>query len=851
MQQIKAHRTLSRRRAWPLALTAGMVVVWGLPASTQAASTCTDQSCPTDFIQLTSPEIQSTKTSFKFQARISQAKLPVDDVTFNKVIVKLRDGVNTWCSQSLSNVKVRDSVLNLEVGPDTGMTCSMPLEDLIAGKNGLGFQICINNEENCLKPIALSSVPYSVKAEYARRAQQAFEADVAAQAHYAHRIAADLDLLQAPTIGTGYYDFHTPLSAVTVPGLNIAISNKEGVMQWTPVATAEKKLNIVLKNEANGATPASFSRLDELKLHAVLTRDLGKLEVSEGTKLFSTLDVTGATTMASTLAVTGATTLNSTLLTKGATTLQSTLAVTGATTLNSTLLAKGATTVQNTLNATGATTLGSTLGVTGATTLSSTLGVTGATTLGSTLAVTGATTLSGGLTVAAPPASVSHSIAGPTAISGATQMTGSLSITSTGGLNVDAISNLTTLKVPSAGSATFDGSATFNSGATFNGTTTFTGTVNLPAINSASFTTLNLPFAGLKMGSDDNIRFGTTASNVVSFGAGVKSSTIAGGISNMINGNYGFIGGGTFNSVGAFTAAVVAGGQSNSANGDNAVVGGGALNQANAATATVGGGSSNTASGISATVGGGSGNSASGVFATVPGGKDNSATGDYAIAMGNRARGSGKGSFTWADNAGIDFTNGTDNSFKARATGGFVFQTSSNQAQGFQGVTLNPGGGGWNVTSDRNMKHEIREVDPKQVLAKLDSVAVGTWRYKLEVSQALHMGPMAQDFYAAFGLGDDEKHIGTVDADGVALAAVKGVHAVTKEQQVEITELKGELKHLRDQNNALEARLAKLERSGGKGAAGTGLGMFGTLGFAGFAGLGMMLVAGRRRKDLP
>ena len=38
------------------------------------------------------------------------------------------------------------------------------------------------------------------------------------------------------------------------------------------------------------------------------------------------------------------------------------------------------------------------------------------------------------------------------------------------------------------------------------------------------------------------------------------------------------------------------------------------------------------------------------------------------------------------------------------------------------------------------------------------------------------MGPMAQDFSAAFGLGEDDKHISTVDADGVALAAIQGLH---------------------------------------------------------------------------
>lgn len=830
MQQINAHRTVSRRRAWPLALIAGGVVVWGLPSSTQAASTCTDQNCPADFIQLTSPEIQSTKTSFKFQARISQAKLPVDVVKFPQVYVKLVEGSNVWCSQLLSDVRVRDSVINLEVGPDTGMTCSMALEELIANKKSLAFKICINNEENCLKPIALSSVPYAVKAEYARRAQQSFEADVAAQAHYAHRIAADLDLLQAPTIGTGYYDFHTPLVPMTVPGLSPAqtISNKEGVMQWTPVAAAEKKLNIVLKNEANGGIPASFSRLDELKLHAALTRDLGKLEVSESAKMLSTLDVSALTTLGAGVTAGAATQV---LLTNGAATMKSTLAVEKQTTLglvsgvgNQALLTNGMATFQ------------------GKTTVNNTLTV-GAfeTKLGGVLNVTGLTTLSGGLTVAAPPASTTHSITGPTAIAGATQMTGSLSITSTGGLDVAATSNLTTLKVPSIGSATFDGSATFN------GTTTFNGAVTLPAISSGSFTTLNLPLGGLRMGVDDNFEFGNANNNVAS---PVKGSTIAGGASNIITGGWSIVGSGTGNTAAA-NYSVIGGGQSNNTTGgDDAAVLGGTFNTASGSSAFVGAGASNTASGTQAMVGAGWQNNASGTNAMIPGGMRNLASGDTSFAAGRRAQSTAAGAFTWADSQDFDFVNSVANAFKVRATGGIVFQTTA--VGGFQGVTLSPGGGGWAVTSDRNVKHDIEELDGRQVLAKLEKVAVSSWRYNAEASQARHMGPMAQDFYAAFGLGDDDKHIGTVDADGVALAAIKGVHAVTKEQQVEITELKGELKQLRDQNNALEARLAKLEKGAGKGAAtSTGLGMFGSLGFAGFASLGVMLVAGRRRKDLP
>jgi len=843
MQQIKAQRTLSRRRAWPLAIIAGGVVIWGLPSSSEAASTCTDTNCPTDFITLVSPQIQSTKTSFKFQARISQAKLPVDDVQFAKVIVKLRDGTNTWCSQTLSNVKVRDSVLNLEVGPDTGMTCSMPLEDVIAGKNGLGFQICINNEENCLKPVALSSTPYAVKAEYARRAQQSFEADVAAQAHYAHRIAADLDLLQAPTIGTGYYDFHTPLTSTVVPGLNTPISNKEGVMQWTPVASAERKLNLAVKVEANGSTPASLQRLDELKVHAIMTRDLGKLEVSDTTKLFSTLDVTGATTLNSTLLTVGATNLQNTLAVTGATTLSNTLSVSGATTMASTLGVNGAATFSNTVGVTGATTLNSTLLAKGATTIQNTLGVTGATTLGAGLGVTGASTFAGSLSVTG---SNPTTLGGTLGVSGATQINNTLQVSNgtvlSSTLDVSGQSTLTTLRVPSAGSATFDGTVNFNGPVNLPSAGVSTSSLNVTG--TATVNSLSLPFGALRMGTMDNVRFGPLTTQTTAFGASATASTIAGGTNNSITGSYSIIGAGTWNSVSG-SYSNMGGGSQNILAGDYSVIGGGIYNQTTSTIATIAGGSSNTA-GNYATVGGGTSNTATGVFSTIPGGRNNYAQADYSFAAGYRAKSTAVGSFTWADSTEADFTNSTANSFKVRASGGiYLYNTTTGTA----GLFLGTGAGSWASISDRNLKHQINEIDPQAVLAKLEKVPVATWRYKAEETQALHMGPMAQDFYAAFGLGGDETHIVTVDADGVALAAIKGVHAITKQQSANIDSLNQEVVKLRRENRSLEERLSKLESRGGLRSSLPSTGMLGGLGFA---ALGWLLAASsRRRKDLP
>lgn len=65
----------------------------------------------------------------------------------------------------------------------------------------------------------------------------------------------------------------------------------------------------------------------------------------------------------------------------------------------------------------------------------------------------------------------------------------------------------------------------------------------------------------------------------------------------------------------------------------------------------------------------------------------------------------------------------------------------------------------------------------------------------------VHLGPMAQDFRAAFGLGTDEKHIGIGDEGGVALAAIQGLNqmleAETKARDAEIESLKQSVAELK------------------------------------------------------
>ena len=94
------------------------------------------------------------------------------------------------------------------------------------------------------------------------------------------------------------------------------------------------------------------------------------------------------------------------------------------------------------------------------------------------------------------------------------------------------------------------------------------------------------------------------------------------------------------------------------------------------------------------------------------------------------------------------------------------------------------------VVSDSALKQNIRPVNEQEILDKLAELPLRRWSYKTQDESIEHIGPMAQDFHRIFGLGEDERHINTLDPDGVALAAIKALHR---------------------QNVDLKARMAKME----------------------------------------
>jgi hypothetical protein len=96
------------------------------------------------------------------------------------------------------------------------------------------------------------------------------------------------------------------------------------------------------------------------------------------------------------------------------------------------------------------------------------------------------------------------------------------------------------------------------------------------------------------------------------------------------------------------------------------------------------------------------------------------------------------------------------------------------------------------------------------VLERLARIPINTWNWRAQEDSIRHMGPMAQDFFAAFQVGEDEKHITTVDADGVALAAIQGLNQKLEDQ---IRGKDAEILNLKERLDRLEQLL---NRSGGK-----------------------------------
>jgi hypothetical protein len=190
---------------------------------------------------------------------------------------------------------------------------------------------------------------------------------------------------------------------------------------------------------------------------------------------------------------------------------------------------------------------------------------------------------------------------------------------------------------------------------------------------------------------------------------------------------------------------------------------------------------------------------------------------DHTTAMGKFASNNGfTGTFIWGDGSAQQtadtFRNTANNEFAARATGGFRFRTN---LAGTTGCNLPGGSGVFNCTSSRYTKENFLKLSGEEVLTKLRNVPVTSWNYIAEGKQVRHIGPMAEDFYEAFGLGTSNAAIGVQDLTGVTLAATKALDERTTELQQKTVELEkktAEVEQLRTRVSVLEERLANIEK---------------------------------------
>ncbi len=225
----------------------------------------------------------------------------------------------------------------------------------------------------------------------------------------------------------------------------------------------------------------------------------------------------------------------------------------------------------------------------------------------------------------------------------------------------------------------------------------------------------------------------------------------------------------------------------------------------------------NTASGAYST--------ALGYFNTVRGyastamGYGNTASGEYSTALGYRVSTNGQaGTFGIGDsdplNQGVTPV-GSPDQYVARFLNGYYLMTTGNTNPGGgtfgtvrTGVQIGRGQNSWASISDSTKKERFQPINPADLLRKIGGMKLTTWNYKGQQS-IRHYGPVAQDFFAAFGhdglgqVGCDTL-IYSHDFAGVTFA---GVQALIKENE----QLKRELAKINAQLNDNTARLEAIE----------------------------------------
>ena len=144
---------------------------------------------------------------------------------------------------------------------------------------------------------------------------------------------------------------------------------------------------------------------------------------------------------------------------------------------------------------------------------------------------------------------------------------------------------------------------------------------------------------------------------------------------------------------------------------------------------------------------------------------------------------------------------------------------------GNSSVTVIEGQVAYTFTSDKNQKENFLTINGKDVLQKIRGFNVTSWNYIGQDAKAFrHYGPMAQDFYAAFGkdafgTSGSPTTINSGDMAGVMLAAIKELsvendaqRALVSEQHKQIETQQVQIAALLNANAAIVTRLQAVEK---------------------------------------
>lgn len=197
-------------------------------------------------------------------------------------------------------------------------------------------------------------------------------------------------------------------------------------------------------------------------------------------------------------------------------------------------------------------------------------------------------------------------------------------------------------------------------------------------------------------------------------------------------------------------------------------------------------------------------NSSATAFCAFAHGESAIANADNSLALGTLISTNGKkGAFVFGDNTkNLQLAASADNQMSMRFAGGYQFFSSS--LVNF-GVSLAPGGNSWQIMSDKNKKENFSPVDGEAFLEKIEEMPLSSWNYKGQDPKTFrHYGPMAQDFFEAFGhdaygaIGNDTT-INQADFDGVNLIAIQALVRRTEQLRQRSNDLRAEVASIKAQ----------------------------------------------------